>query len=140
MIDPPADLQIPREEFEFSYARSGGPGGQNVNKVNSKAIMRWAVNSSPSLPEAVRNRFLQKYSSRLTTEGELIIMSQKFRDQARNVDDCLSKLYQMLSTVAQAPMPRRKTKPTRSSVEKRVATKKIVSVKKAHRRTSYDGD
>ena len=64
-------LQIPLAEFEITFARSSGPGGQNVNKVNSKAVLRWAVRSSPSLPEAVRQRFLQKYANRLTDRGRI---------------------------------------------------------------------
>jgi ribosome-associated protein len=135
--DPPS-IDIPIEEFEFTYARSGGPGGQNVNKVNSKAILRWSVTTSPSLPEAVRQRFLQKFSSRLTIEGELIITSQKYRDQARNVEDCMTKLQEMIASVAAAPIIRRKTKPTRASVERRVDSKKKTSAKKSQRRSPVE--
>src|SRR5690242_13852589 len=74
-------IRIPHQEFEFSFARSGGPGGQNVNKVNSKALLRWPVHNSPSLPADVRHRFLTRYRSRLTTEGEIILSSQRYRDQ-----------------------------------------------------------
>ncbi|HQU47046.1 MAG TPA: peptide chain release factor-like protein, partial [Pirellulales bacterium] len=62
-------IRIPLEEFEFTYARSSGPGGQNVNKVNSKALLRWPVRTSPSLPEAVRERFVGRYGNRITVEG-----------------------------------------------------------------------
>ena len=85
-------LQIPLSEFEFTYVRSSGPGGQNVNKVNSKALLRWPVIRSASLPPDVRERFLRRFASRLTTEGELLINSQRYRDQGRNADDCLEKL------------------------------------------------
>src|SRR5205085_6959122 len=106
-------LQIPLAEFEFTYARSSGPGGQNVNKVNSKATLRWGVRGSPSLPDDVRERFLAAYGSRVTTEGDILIVSQRFRDQAKNIDDCLAKLREMLAAVAVAPRKRRATKPTR---------------------------
>lgn len=128
-------IQIPMEEFDFSYARSGGPGGQNVNKVNSKAIMRWSVMSSPSIPPGVKLRFYDAYSSRLTTDGELVLTSQKYRDQGRNVDDCLEKLKTMLLAVVDPPIERRATKPTRTSVVQRQESKKKVSEKKQGRRS-----
>ena len=80
-----SQVRIPLAEFEFTFARSSGPGGQNVNKVNSKAVLRWGVRHSPALPEAVRQRFLQKYAARLTNEGDLLVTSQRYRDAPRNV-------------------------------------------------------
>jgi ribosome-associated protein len=129
-------IQIPPAEFEFTYARSSGPGGQNVNKVNSKAVLRWQATKSPSLPEAVRTRFLAKYGSRLTGDGELLITSERYRDQPRNIDDCLEKLREMLLSVAVAPKKRKKTKPSRASKERRLDSKKRDSTKKQNRRWS----
>ena len=129
-------IQIPPAEFEFTYARSSGPGGQNVNKVNSKAVLRWQATKSPSLPEAVRARFLAKYGSRLTGDGELLITSERYRDQPRNIDDCLEKLREMLLAVAVAPKKRKKTKPSRASKERRLDSKKRDSTKKQNRRWS----
>ena len=105
-------LRIPLDEFEFSFVRSAGPGGQNVNKVNTKAVLRWPVAASPSLPPAVRGRFLARFGNRLTTAGELIVVSQRYRDQSRNRADCLEKLREMLAAVATPPRRRKKTKPT----------------------------
>jgi len=127
-------LQIPLAEFEITFARSSGPGGQNVNKVNSKAILRWAVQSSPSLPEAVRERFLQKYGNRFTTEGELLVTSQRYRDAPRNLQDCLEKLRAMLLGVVHPPKHRRATRPTRGSVERRLQGKRRQSAAKQNRR------
>ena len=127
-------LQIPLAEFEITFARSSGPGGQNVNKVNSKAVLRWAVDSSPSLPEAVRQRFLRKYANRLTTAGELLVTSQRFRDAPRNLQDCLEKLRAMLLGVVHPPKRRRATRPTRGSVERRLQGKRRLSAAKQNRR------
>ena len=127
-------VKIPLDEFEFTYARSSGPGGQNVNKVNSKALLRWPILVSPSLPAAVRERFVAKYGSRLTNEGDLLISSQQSRDQGQNTQDCLDKLREMLVSVLQPPKRRRPTKPTRSSQKARGEAKKQNAQKKEHRR------
>jgi ribosome-associated protein len=116
-------IRIPLREFEFTFARSGGPGGQNVNKVSSKATLRWAVGQSPSLPEDVRRRLLRKYGRRVTARGDLLLSSQRFRDAGRNVADCLEKLRRMIGEVAAPPTPRRPTRPTRGSVERRLRRK-----------------
>jgi ribosome-associated protein len=128
------NIKIPVSECQFTFARSGGPGGQNVNKVNSKAIMRWSVAASPSLPAAVRSRFLARYAKRITGEGELILTSQKYRDQNRNIDDCLEKLKAMIVAVAVAPTPRRPTKPTFAAKLRRRQSKYEHSKKKQQRR------
>jgi len=127
-------LQIPRSEFELTYARSSGPGGQNVNKVNSKAILRWNVHQSPSLSAAVRERFLVRYAARLTKEGHLILQSQKYRDQPRNVEDCLERLRLLILDVATAPVKRRPTRRSRGSTERRLQSKKANSDRKKNRR------
>ncbi|MCE9605497.1 MAG: aminoacyl-tRNA hydrolase [Planctomycetia bacterium] len=128
-------IRIPRAEFEFTYVRSSGPGGQNVNKVNSKAVMRWDPTRTPSLPEPVRARFLAKFASRLTTEGELVITSDRHRDQPSNIEDCFEKVREMLVSIAVAPKKRRPTKPSKGSKERRLEGKRRDSAKKQNRRT-----
>jgi len=127
-------IQIPHSEFEFTYARSSGPGGQNVNKVNSKAILRWNVQQSPSLSAAVRERFLIRYAARLTKDGHLILQSQKYRDQPRNAEDCIERLRLLVLDIATAPVKRRPTRRSRGSTERRLQSKKANSDRKRNRR------
>lgn len=133
-------LSIPLREFSFSFARSSGPGGQNVNKLNTKATLRWSVENSPALPNDVRERFKSRYRRRITTDGELVMSSQRFRDQGRNVADCLSKLRDMLDAVAKPPKRRKPTKPTASSKRRRLREKRRISDKKQNRRATFDRD
>lgn len=134
MLEINDQLRIPLREFDFQFARSSGPGGQNVNKVNSKATLRWLVGENTSLPEGVRERFVQRYRHRLTKEGELLISSQRFRDRGRNVADCLNKLRQLVADVADAPKKRKPTKPSAGSQRRRREDKTAVSRKKNLRR------
>lgn len=126
-------IHIPDTEFTFAYTRSSGPGGQNVNKVNSKATLRWRPASSAGMPPDVLERFLAHYASRLTLDGELVISSQRFRDQARNAQDCLDRLRAMLAAVARPPKRRKPTKPTRASVTRRLEEKRRRGSKKNDR-------
>ena len=123
MLEVNSRIRIPRSEFQWTYVRSSGPGGQNVNKVNSKAVLRWSVLHSPSLPADVRERFLARYRSRITAEGDFIVASQRYRDQGRNVADVLEKLTALVAAVAVPAKKRRPTKPTRGSVRRRGSRK-----------------
>jgi ribosome-associated protein len=131
-------LRIPRAEFRFSFSRSGGPGGQNVNKVATKATLRWPVAQSESLPAGVKGRFLARFRKRITREGDLVLASQRYRDQSRNIDDCLERVRQMILSVAAAPRPRRATRPTRGSVERRLKAKKSRGAKKRRRGGAWE--
>ena len=133
-------VRIPLREFHFKFARSGGPGGQNVNKVNTKATLRWDLANSPSLSESIRRRFVQKNRRRINSEGEVIITSQRYRDQGRNVADCLAKLRDLLDTASIAPRVRKKTKPSRAAKQRRLADKKVQSQKKQLRRSPRADD
>ena len=137
MLDVNEHIQIPLRELVFTFARSSGAGGQNVNKVNSKAILSWNISESPSLRYDVKERLKAKYLSRISASGEVIIQSERFRDQPRNIQDCLDKLRQMLLEVAQAPKKRKATRPSRAAKKKRLDSKRRHSDKKKNR-TSWD--
>ena len=134
-----ARFEIPRAEFSLSFVRSSGPGGQNVNKVNSKVQLHWLVTRSRSLPEDVRLRFVARYARQINGRGELVLSSQRYRDQSKNIDDCLAKLREMVLAVATPPKRRKKTRPPRSAGENRLQEKRATSDKK-RRRTLPRGD
>jgi ribosome-associated protein len=127
-------VQIPLAEFRWTFARSSGPGGQNVNKVNSKVTLHWPVKSSPSIPDDVRERFVAKYRKRINSEGELVLHSQRYRDQGKNVTDCLEKLSQLLLDVVTPPKRRIATRPSRAAKQRRVDEKKSRGQKKELRK------
>ena len=132
-------IGVPDDEFAWAYARSGGPGGQNVNKVASKAVLRWNLAASPSLPDAVKDRLRAAHPAHLTTDGEFLVTSEKYRDQGRNREDCLVKLAAMIRRAATPPTPRKATKPTKGSQRRRLADKKHNATRKAQRRGT-DGE
>lgn len=134
------ELRIPGREISLSFVRSAGPGGQNVNKVNSKAVLRWNVAASLNLPFAVKARFLKRFASRINQNGELVLSSDRFRDQPRNVADCYEKLRQLIVTVLTPPRKRVKTRPSRGSVERRLQQKRSGAEKKQRRRYRPERD
>ena len=117
-------ISIPYREIDFSYARSGGPGGQNVNKVETKVVARFDLAQSPSIPESTRRRVLRSLASRLTKRGELVIHSDRYRDRERNRADALERLAATLRKAIIRPRRRVATKPSRAHKEKRLSDKR----------------
>jgi len=128
-------ITIPRSEFHLTFVRSSGPGGQNVNKTSTKVVLRWSVTGSESLPEEVRQRFLARYPRRITESGELVLTSERYRQQGRNIEDCLQKVRGLILAVAQPPKVRRKKRPSKASKEARLHDKRAVSDKKRSRQS-----
>jgi len=126
-------IKINPKELNFSFTRSSGSGGQNVNKVNSKVVMKWTVSSSQSLNKAQITRFLTKYKNKIDSKGDFSLSSQRYRDQPRNIADCIQKLYELVEAIAKPQKRRIPTKPSKSTQKKRIESKKRQSEKKRNR-------
>ena len=120
-------------ELQFFTSRSSGPGGQNVNKVNSKVEVHFNVRNSSLLEDDEKGFIQKKLESKITSEGILVVVSQRDRSQLTNKEDAINKLYALINKALKPERPRRATKPTRSSVEKRLNSKKIKSLIKQAR-------
>ena len=130
-------LTIPGGELALAFARSGGPGGQNVNKVSSKVELRWNPTTSGALTFDDRTWLLSRLANRLTTDGTLIVTSTATRDQLKNRDDAMSKLILIVKSALERPKKRHATKPSRASKRRRVDDKKHRAQIKKDRRGDY---
>lgn len=117
-------LEIPSDEIGVGFARSGGPGGQNVNKVNTKVILRFAPLRSRAFSDAQRALLEERLGPRLTKEGDLVIHAERHRLQARNLDDARGRLAATLLEALARAKPRKATRPTRGSQRRRLEGKR----------------
>ncbi len=129
------EISLDEREIEESFVRSSGPGGQNVNKLSTAVQLRFDVRRSPSLPNDVAIRLMRLAGKRLTKDGVLVIIAQNHRTQERNRADALERLVALIQEAAVRPVPRRATKPTKASREKRLEGKKVRSNIKGLRRS-----
>jgi ribosome-associated protein len=127
-------ITVPDDELQFTFARSRGPGGQNVNKVSSKAILHWDLAANTSLPAEAKDRLRAREANRVTTEGLLVLHGQRYRDQAKNVEDCRSRLREMILRALTPPRRRKATRPTKGSRRRRLEEKRQQSARKEARR------
>ena len=134
------EIRVSTSEFELTYVRSSGPGGQNVNKVNSKAVLRWNVLSSPSLSVDTRARIMIRLRTQITVGGDIVISSDRFRDQIRNREDCFEKFVQLIAAAVHIPKRRKKTKPSYSSQRRVKEEKSRHSHKKSLRKSPRHHD
>ncbi|WP_046244003.1 alternative ribosome rescue aminoacyl-tRNA hydrolase ArfB [Hymenobacter terrenus] len=129
---PPADAFLP--EITFQTSRSSGPGGQNVNKVESRVELRFPLRNSQVLTGEQKTLILEKLGNQLTAEGLLLVTAQDDRSQLRNKEIALARFYELLQKSLRRPKPRKATKPGKAAVRKRLEAKKILGEKKANRR------
>ncbi len=125
-------------EIEESFVRASGPGGQNVNKVSSAVQLRFDLSGSRSLPEDVRERLARLAGHRLTRDGVIVIIAQRYRTQERNRQDALDRLVALIRRAAVPPPPRRPTKPSRAAKERRLQAKARRAAVKLQRQTVPD--
>jgi ribosome-associated protein len=135
MIRITGSIAIDESELDERFIRASGPGGQNVNKLASAVQLRFDVRGSPSLPDDVRARLERLAGRRLTREGVLVISAQRHRTQERNRQDARDRLVDLIRRAAVTPIPRRATRPTAGSRERRLESKKRrASIKGLRRR------
>ena len=133
-------IRIPLREVHLEYVRSGGPGGQNVNKVATKAVARFNLRDSPSFPEATRQRAMKRLAPRLTKDGEIVLTSSNHRDQSRNRTAVLERLAALLAEASRPEKQRKPTRPTRAAKERRLSEKKAQGRLKQQRRSGRSVD
>jgi ribosome-associated protein len=123
MIQVTNSIALHEDELQESFIRASGPGGQNVNKVESAVQLRFDVRHSPSLPDDVKERLERLAGRRLTNDGVLIITAQRFRTQERNREDALERLVALIRQATERQKPRRPTRPTLASKRRRLEAK-----------------
>jgi len=133
----PLNIRDFQSEMVFSASRSGGPGGQNVNKVNSKVELRFNVLNSNLLDEREKQIIQEKLKGRINNDGELIMVSQSERSQLKNKEKVIERFYLLLNKVLTPKKPRRPTSPTLGSKEKRLESKRIQSIIKENRKKDF---
>jgi ribosome-associated protein len=124
MNETNSNISIHESELKIEFVQASGPGGQNINKVATAVQLRFDILNSKSLPEEVKERLIKSAGKRVTQEGILLIEAKRFRTQEKNRADALARFYLLVQKAFEKPKPRKKTKPSAVSVEKRLEKKK----------------
>jgi ribosome-associated protein len=132
------DLTLPAADLLVAAVRSSGPGGQNVNKVASKIELRFDLAGTAALDGAVKERLRALARNRLDAEGRILIISQKTRDQQKNLEDAREKLKALVLEALTPPKPRRPTRPGRGAIERRLTEKRVQAQRKRRRDKAGD--
>jgi ribosome-associated protein len=133
MIPLAGDIVIDESELQWEFVRSGGPGGQNVNKVATAVQLRFDVEGSQSLTQEIKERITRIAGRRMTSDGTLLIKAQRFRSQERNRVDALERLQEIIGEALRKPKRRIRTRPTASSRMQRLESKRKRAAKKGMR-------
>ncbi len=140
MIPITEDLAIPDEEVAFTTSRSGGPGGQNVNKLETRVTLRFDLAGSGVLSEEQKARLLERLATRITKEGVLLVTSQKHRTQAANRDAAAERLAELIREALREEAPRKKTRPSKAAKARRLDEKRRQSQRKRERAVRIPAD
>ena len=137
MIPINSAITLTDAEIELTFSRSQGPGGQNVNKVNSKVTIHWDLKHSTSIAAFIKRRIQSKHSNRINNDGKLVLSSQQHREHHRNREDCFQKLRIIIVDALKQRKARKTTRPTRASKQRRLNTKKKHSHRKSMRQQRF---
>lgn len=130
---------IPAAELQYTTSTGSGPGGQHVNRSQTRVTLRWTPATSEALDDRMRERVLARWASVLTNEGEILISASSHRSQKRNLDEARRRLAERLRAALEVARRRKKTRPSRGAVQRRITAKKQRSqTKKQRRRPRYD--